>query len=63
MAVRKPTFIVRALDDDAGYLIEAHWPDGEIEDVSGVHRTMDGAVKWLNEEAEPWVKDRQTTLH
>jgi hypothetical protein len=63
MAFKKPTFIVRALDDGSGYVIDADWPDGETEEIFGVHRRMEGAVRWLNEEGESWTRDRQGPLH
>jgi hypothetical protein len=63
MSFGKPTFNVRPLDDRSGYVIEAHWPDGETEEIVGVYNAMEGAVRWLNEEAEFWIRDRQDTLH
>lgn len=45
MSFGKPAFNVRPLDDRSGYVIHAHWPDGEIEEIVGMYNAMEGAVR------------------
>ena len=52
----KPIFCV-VLRDGAVWQIEAEWPDGSIETVGGFEDYND-AVRWLDAEAENWLKRR-----
>jgi hypothetical protein len=54
--MKRPLFQVRSLDDGSGYAIDAIWPDAEIVQLPGIHKTPEDAAKWVNQHSQAYIK-------
>lgn len=57
MAFDPPNFRVR--ESLGGYVIEAAWPDGSIEQIRGVYQTRDAATGWIAIRSSEWINQRR----
>ena len=58
MTDERPLFKVRFLDDGSGYVIDAVWPDGAVEEIPGLYSHTRFAQHWVMEHSEKWIEDR-----
>jgi len=57
MPDHRPTFKIRFLPDGSGYVIDAEWPNGKAEQLSGLYVAERFARQWLIEKSEAWIKE------
>lgn len=43
-----------------GYVIEALWPDGTAEQLSGIYLTPADAQLWVNQRSKAWLATRRS---
>ncbi len=56
-----PFFAVRLLDGGSGYVIDAVWGDGRIEQIAGVlFMEAASAAQWVRENSSTWINGRMT---
>ena len=58
-----PEFKVRALDDGSGYVIDAIWSDGTIEQLLGVFVRPEAALVWIGDRGADWVDNTGRRYH
>jgi hypothetical protein len=52
-----PVFSIRSLGA-AEYVVDVLWPNGMIEQLTGVYSSPDHAARWIDDRSELWVRDR-----
>ena len=55
-----PALAVRQLEDGSGYVVDATWPGGEVEQLLGVYVRATAAQSWISEHGDGWLKGRCT---
>jgi hypothetical protein len=59
----QPALAVRQLDDGAGYVVEAVWPDGAAEQLPGVYVRAETAMAWIADAGIDWLAERFPRYH
>lgn len=63
MQIAHPTFNVKALKNDMGYVVEVRWPDGSSERLAGLYISREHAAEWVNKNGELWINQNQPSFH
>ncbi len=56
MTAPNPIFCV-VLGDREGWLVEAEWPDGTIEQIDAFKAYLD-AINWISTQSKVWLQKR-----
>jgi hypothetical protein len=59
----QPALAVRQLDNGAGYVVEAVWPDGTAEQLPRVYVRAETAMAWIADAGIDWLAERFPRYH
>jgi hypothetical protein len=63
MPIVRPIFNVKALETDAGYFIEAIWPNNRTERLVGLYISPAFAAIWVTKHGDDWIALNQPNYH